>query len=187
MSLFHHMSNIYTIVFIRLRSVPFVTLLHWFFKHLWNSTIFLSVALCINLVYDQRFYPFYREDGGTMFPKHADTHVKKKRHGLTFQKIIFMLMAVRHSVWNVFFCSVILPTSNVMFWYLVLYFRLPILYPYVWFSSVNAHTMVLFLHSAWHCLPYTLPLSKLMFLFRHFCQHAWFCSAMFRPLKPSAI
>jgi len=24
-------------------------------------------------------------------------------------------------------------------------------------------------------------------LFRRFCQHAWFCSAMFRPLKPSVI
>jgi len=168
MSLFHHMSNIYTIVFIRLRSVPFVTLLHWFFKHLWNSTIFLSVALCINLVYDQRFYPFYREDGGTMFPKHADTHVKKKRHGLTFQKIIFMLMAVRHSVWNVFFCSVILPTSNVMFWYLVLYFRLPILYPYVWFSSVNAHTMVF----SFTLLDIAYPIP---FLYPNWC----FCSVTF--------
>jgi hypothetical protein len=79
MNLFHHVSNMYAISFIRLRSVLFATLFHWFFKYLWNSTIFLGIALCSNLVHDRRFYLFYPEDGGIMFPQNVDTHVKKQR------------------------------------------------------------------------------------------------------------
>ena len=77
-----------------------------------------------------------------------------------------MLMAVRHSLWSVFFCSVILPTSKVMFRYLALYFRLSLLYPHVWFSSVIFGST----HIPWFCsftlvdIAYPIP-----FLYPHWC------------------
>ena len=171
MNLFHHVSNMYAILFIRLRSVLFVTLVHWFFKHLWNSTIFLSVALCSNLVHDHSFYLFYPEDGVIMFPQHVHTHVKKL-HGSQFQKIIFMLMAVRHSVWSVFFCSDILPTSQDMFRYLALYFRLSLLYPCVWFSSLIFRST----HIPWFYSFTQLDTAcPIPFLY----PHPYFCSVVF--------
>jgi hypothetical protein len=106
-----------------------------------------------------------------MFPQNADTHVKKL-HGFPFHKIIFTLVAVGHSVWRDFFCCIILPPSKVKLWYFALYFRLSLLYPYVWFSSVIFDST----HIPWLCsftlLDTAYPISCLY-------SHPCFCSVVF--------